>query len=76
MSLTAAATAVALARVASLTSSALTLLQAANQVSGILRAAHAEGREINDAELETVKATDDVARAALDKTIEDARAAG
>lgn len=70
------AAATALATLATLTSSALAFMQAAQQVSMLLQRAHAEGREITDEELASVIANDDIARSALDKAIADAKAAG
>lgn len=51
---------------------AATLLTQAQQVSGLVARAHAEGREISDAELEAVVANDDRAREILEQAIADA----
>ena len=74
--LTSAAAAIALTRVAAMTSAAVSLLQSANQVSNILRTSHAEGREMTEEEMAICRGTDDAAKTALDKAIADARAAG
>jgi hypothetical protein len=70
------ATLAAINYLATATSSALALIQAAQAVSMLLQKAHAEGREITDDELDSVVVTDDAARAVLEKAIADAKAAG
>jgi hypothetical protein len=50
------------------------LLQQANQIGALLAKAQAEGRDVTDAELDTLVAGDDAAKAALAAAIAKARA--
>lgn len=52
------------------------LLAQATALGNLIRTAHAEGRDITPAELDTLAAGDDAARSALDAAIERAKAAG
>jgi hypothetical protein len=53
----------------------LTWLDRATQLSALLTAAHAEGREITDEEMNQLYAADDLARADLQRAIDAKRGA-
>lgn len=55
---------------------ALSLSQQAQRINQLLLAARSEGRDVTDAEIEALVGEDDVARAALDAAIAQARAEG
>lgn len=69
-------TAAAIAKAAELAAAAtavintgLNLMQAAQQVSGIIQVAQAQGREVTDEEMNSVILSDDAQKALLDKDI-------